>query len=246
MKQTLYLILAIILLNSSNAQEFNPNIDKDSLFQVVIKKVHPTKVKEITEAYEDGSSQFKELLLMRLSMNISSKEELINNLKANQNNIQTLIEEYSKLVPDSLIVYIEFNPKDIILSMDKSIDLRVYSNRKNKNGEFDQTFRKSNLSYDSKVLSDKLKTLGWNKNTSTTIKNLLDNANCISIKNGKITTVGFQRSGMGKYSYNFFEDNLTKEEQSEYNDGCLYIYYDKNIVLEFGGGAFGQQCFENK
>ena len=181
---------------------------------------------------------------MILSMNKSSKEEQINNLKENESNIQSLIKEYSELVPDSLIVYIEFNPKDIVLSTDKSIDLRVYSNRKNENGGIDQKFRESNLPYDSKVLSEQINILGWNEKTLISIKNLLDNANCSSIKNGEITTVGFARSGMGKYSYKFFEDDLSKEEQSEYNDSCLYIYYERNIVLEFGGSAIGQQCFE--
>ena len=226
--------------------EFNKNIDKDSLFEIVIKKVHPTKVEGLTKAFKEGNIQEKEFLLMILSMNKSSKKEQINNLKVNENNIQSLIKEYSELVPDSLIVYIEFNPKDIVLSTDKSINLRVYSKRKNENGGIDQKFRESNLPYDSKVLSEQINILGWNEKTLINIKNLLDNANCSSIKNGEITTVGFARSGMGKYSYKFFKDNLNKEQQSEYNDGCFYIYYERNIVLEFGGGAIGQQCFENE
>jgi hypothetical protein len=226
--------------------EFNKNIDKDSLFEIVIKKIHPTKVEGLTIAFKEGNIQEKEFLLMILSMNKSSKKEQINNLKVNENNIQSLIKEYSELVPDSLIVYIEFNPKDIVLSTDKSINLRVYSKRKNENGGIDQKFRESNLPYDSKVLSEQINILGWNEKTLINIKNLLDNANCSSIKNGEITTVGFARSGMGKYSYKFFKDNLNKEQQSEYNDGCFYIYYERNIVLEFGGGAIGQQCFENE
>ncbi|GAA3654814.1 hypothetical protein [Flavivirga jejuensis] len=49
---------------------------------------------------------------------------------------------------------------------------------------------------------------------------------------------------MEKYSYKFFENNLTEKELAEYNDDCYYIYYDRNIILEFSGGAVGQQCFE--
>lgn len=226
--------------------KFNQNIDKDSLFKVVIKKVHPTKVQELTKVFNEGNNKEKEFLLMILSMNKSSKIEQITNLKTNENNIKTLIKEYSELVPDSLIVYIEFNPKDVVLSTDKSIDIRIYSNRKNNNGGIDQKFRESNLPYNSEVLLEQIKFLGWNTNTLMEIKNLLDKANCISIENGEISTVGFARSGMGKYSYKFFKNNLNKEEQSEYNDGCLYIYHERNIVLEFGGGAVGQQCFEKE
>ena len=100
------------------------------------------------------------------------------------------------------------------------------------------------MPYDSDILMNKIKFLGWNLSTLMEIKNLLDKANCISIENGEISTVGFARSGMGKYSYKFFKNELTKKEQSKFNDGCLYIYYERNIVLEFGGGAVGQQCFE--
>jgi len=226
--------------------EFNQSIDKDSLFNIVIKKVHPSKVEELTKVFNEGNNQEREFLLMILSMNKSSKTEQINNLKTNENNIKTLIKEYSELVPDSLMVYIEFNPKDIVLSIEKSIDLRIYSNRKNDNGGINQKFRESNLPYNSEVLIEQINSLGWNTNTLTKIKNLLDKANCVSIENGKISTVGFARSGMGKYSYKFFKDDLNKEEQTEYNDGCLYIYHERNIVLEFGGGAVGQQCFEKE
>ncbi len=229
-----------------NEPEFNQSIDKDSLFKVVIKKVHPAKVEELTKVFNEGNNPEKEFLLMILSMNKSSKIEQISNLKTNENNIKTLIKEYSELVPDSLIVYIEFNPKDIVLSTEKSIDLRIYSNRKNKNGGIDQKFRESNLPYNSEVLLEQIKNLGWNTNTLTQIKNLLDKAKCSSIENGEISTVGFARSGMGKYSYKFFQKNLKKEEQTKYNDGCSYIYYERNIVLEFGGGAVGQQCFEKE
>ncbi|AUC75523.1 hypothetical protein [Olleya sp. Bg11-27] len=226
--------------------KFNQKIDKDSLFQVVIKKVHPTKVEELTKVFNEGNNPEKEFLLMVLSMNKSSKSEQINNLKINEDNIKKLIKEYSDLVPDSLIVYIEFNPKDIVLSTEKSIDLRIYSNRINENGGTDQIFRESNLPYNSEVLLEQIKILGWNEKTLMDIKSLIDIANCSSIKNGEISTVGFARSGMGKYSYKFLKNDLNKEEQAKYNDGCSYIYYERNIVLEFGGGAVGQQCFEKE
>ena len=226
--------------------KFNPNIDKDSLFQIVIKKAHPSKVNELTKAYNEGNIQTKEFLLMMLSMNKSSKEELIDNLKKKENNIKTLIRKYAELVPDNLVVFIEFNPKDIILSTAESIDLRIHSNQKNENDGIDLNFQEWNLAYDSEVLLKKIKSLGWNKQTLIEIKNLLDSANCSSIENGKLRTVGFKRSGMGKYSYKFFDNDLNEKEQAEYNDGCYYIYYERNIVLEFGGGAVGQQCFEKE
>lgn len=78
------------------------------------------------------------------------------------------------------------------------------------------------------------------------LKKYLDKANCISISNGKEFEIGFARSGMGKYSYLIFDNPLTKDEIERYNNGCEYIFYKKNIVLEYGGGAVGSQCFPDK
>ena len=224
-----------------NESIINPKINKDSLFQVIIKKIHPSKVSEITKMYKEGNDMSKDFFLMMFSMPKSSKKEQIENLEKNEENIKILIQKYSELVPDSLEVYIEFNPKNIILNKDKSIDLKIYSNQKN-----NQIFRKSDLKYNSDILLQQLEILGWNESTLIKIKNLLDSANCVSIENGEITKIGFARSGMGKYSYKFFKENLNETDQSEYNDGCYNIFYDRNIVLEYGSGAFGQECFEKE
>ena len=83
MKQTLFLLISLFILNSSTAQEFNQKIDKDSLFQVVIKNAHSSKVEELTKVFNEGNNQEKEFLLMILSMNplywsmASSNSELI-------------------------------------------------------------------------------------------------------------------------------------------------------------------------
>ncbi|GAB5473777.1 MAG: hypothetical protein Mars2KO_18760 [Maribacter sp.] len=244
MKKIVLLAINIIVLNSITAQEFNQNINKDSLFQVVIQKVHPSKVEEIKKMYMEGDNTTKEFFLMMFSMPQSSKEEQIENLRTNEDNIRTLIREYSELVPDSLVVFIEFNPKDIVLSMNESIDLKIYSTRKKEKSESGISFQEWNLPYDSKVLLDQIKKLGWTKNTLEKIKKLLDDARCRSIKNENIVTIGFSRSGMGKYYYKFFKNDLNDEEQGRHNDGCSYIFFERDIVLEFGGGAVGQQCFE--
>lgn len=88
-----------------------------------------------------------------------------------------------------------------------------------------------------------LKVVHWNAKTLTQIKKLLQKANCISIENGKITEIGFGRSGLGKYSYRIFDHELSSEEAKDYTDGCNNIFYKRNIVLEYRGGAIGPQCF---
>lgn len=48
---------------------------------------------------------------------------------------------------------------------------------------------------------------------------------------------------MGKYSYLIFDRPLSEAEKKDYDDKCEYIFYKENIVLEYGGGAIGTQCF---
>jgi len=137
------------------------------------------------------------------------------------------------------MVSIEFNPADKITMMKETIDLKI-EDTSNNQSKLTQDW---NLEYHSKKLSEMIKPLGWTNETLQTVKKLLANAHCISIENGEMTTIGFARSGMGKYFFILFDNNLTDNQIKEYNDGCTYIFYKKNIVLEYGGGAIGSQCF---
>ncbi len=39
---------------------------------------------------------------------------------------------------------------------------------------------------------------------------------------------------------------IANEEPSDLDDnGCTYSFYKDNMVLEYGGGAIGPQCFED-
>ena len=146
-------------------------------------------------------------------------------------------------MPDTLLVTIEFNPEDRVWSTPKSIDLAIY--QKIEDDTYRQYWKEYRLTYDSPELEEMLKILQWNRQTLRRVKNLLDAANCISISNRKQASVGFARSGMGKYSYLLFPKPLSDAQTKKYNDGCQYIFYKDHVVLEYGGGAVGAQCFEN-
>lgn len=90
-----------------------------------------------------------------------------------------------------------------------------------------------------------LQKLGWTKETLNTLKEKLDKANCISVESGEPCKIGFQRSGMGKYFYNLFDKPIADSLKNNYNDSCTYILYNDKVVLEYGGGAIGPQCFPN-
>ncbi|WP_210466443.1 hypothetical protein [Rufibacter roseolus] len=242
--RVLLFAMAILSFQQINAQKFNKNIDKDSLLQVISKDLPPGKKKELLKMYKKGNQESKEFLLFMFSMPRSSKAELISNLQKNHDNILKLRKEFSGLVPDSLIVYIEFNPKNVIVSTEESIDLRIY--KKQTSGRTKLVAEKWNLADRSKDLTETLGILGWDSTTLTKVKTLLSNANCVSLENGEQTVIGFARSGMGKYFYRIFQSNLKEESIPEYNNGCTYLFYKDNIVLEYGGGAIGPQCFPDE
>lgn len=226
-----------IFIYTLNAQEFNQSLDKDSLYHEIIKNNPDFLSSEIEKMYTEGNEQTKEFLLVMFSMPKSSKAELIDNYQENQKSLIKLRDEYEYLVPDGLTVEIEFNPENKIISMPPSLDFKIYSlTTKKWNNEW-------NIEFKSKKLDSMLNKIGWTHKELNYVQKLLISANCISIENGEYTTVGFARSGMGKYYYRIYNHDLTSEEIENVNDDCMYIYYMKNIVFEYGSGAIGSLCF---
>lgn len=243
MKQISILVfLLFFFISNGIAQKFNKAINKDSLIAVFVKSL-PAEVKDgFLKMYDSSSETMKEMMLLMASMPKSSKAELIKNIDSNYEKVNYLKTEYAKLVPKEYIVSIEFDPEDFLFSNKESIDMRILVNDAKQN-VISQKWR---LEYNSRELREMLKILHWNADTLRTIKKLLADAHCVSIENGEIATIGFSRSGMGKYSYKLFNGDITEDQMKIYNDGCSYIFYKKNIVLEYGGGAIGSQCFPDK
>jgi len=107
-------------------------------------------------------------------------------------------------------------------------------------------FEDWNLKIGSKKVDSLLLILGWKIKTLDTLKEKLDNANCISIESGEPAKVGFKRSGLGMYFFNVFDKPIADSLKARYNDSCTYVFANKKLVLEYGGGAVGNQCFFNK
>ncbi len=250
MRKFTFIILLLISIIDLKAQDysFRKNINKDSLFEASLKKLPEAMREDYTKEYKNGNDQSKEFLLFMIAMSKSSKKELIDNYEINQAEIKNLKTEYFKLVPKNYVVEIEFEPESKVLIIPEQITIKIYKNKNEKlvqeNNNLELVSQNWHLKLNSKELNDVLKSLNWTNETLKEIKNLLTKANCISIQNGNIITIGFARSGMGKYSYNIFKSTLTPKQIKEYNNGCQYIYYKDSIILEYGGGAVGPQCFE--
>jgi hypothetical protein len=108
----------------------------------------------------------------------------------------------------------------------------------------DSYFLQSDLS--TQQLDSILKPLNWTRETLKTLKRKLDNAGCIQIASGEPTEIGFQRSGMSMYFFNVFDRPIPDRLKAGYNDSCAYILVNDSLVLEYGSGAIGSQCFYNK
>ena len=135
-----------------------------------------------------------------------------------------------------------------IIPPDKSVEIEFSKN--NTLGIFHlKVGGKFESNWDVKINSNKadslLQKLGWTTGTLKTLKEKLDNANCIGITSGEPCNISFQRSGMGMYSFNMFDKPIADSLKTAYNDGCTYIMVNDRLVLEYGGGAIGSQCFYN-
>lgn len=161
-----------------------------------------------------------------------STQDLIDNYNTKAEQINDLKHFINSIVPADKSVDIEFDGSN-----------RFFIFHVIDNGTYDSN-------WDLKIKSSKVDTLlnklGWTHRTLKTLKEKLDAANCISVKNGEPCNIGFQRSGMGKYYYDIFDKPIPNSMKSHYNDSCTYILYKDKVVLEYGGGAIGPQCFPIK
>ena len=226
--------LVFTCFTAANSQEFNKACSKDSLLQAIIKDMPKDKQNEFVKYYNSGNDKDKEFLLFMGSMPRSSKKAMISNIDTNYEKISYLKQQYSKLVPLDYIVSIEFEPANNVFSIEESITLKIDSK--------DTSMQQWQLSYTSDTLQKMLRIIGWNTGTVMQVKKMLTDAHCISIENGKETTIGFSRSGMGIYSY-LISDEKLNTDAGQYSNECNYILYKNNVLLEYEGGAIGPQCF---
>ncbi len=160
-----------------------------------------------------------------------TEHDLVDNCNAKTKEITALKKYINSIVPAGKGVEIEF---------DGSRTLSIF--HVIEQGNYDSHWDVSASSPQAEIL---LKKLGWTQETLSALKEKLDDADCISIESGEPCTIGYKRSGMGMYSYKIFDKPLNDSLKSKYNDSCQYIFYKENIVLEYGGGAVGPQCFED-
>lgn len=166
-----------------------------------------------------------------------SVSELKDHFEKNRGEIYELKQYFNAIVPDDHAVDIEFEDDTNLFRF--GID-SLYSNGTRGSGSLDWDLPVNSAKVDSLIAP-----LGWTRETLKTIKNKLDDAKCIQISSGEPSIIGFKRSGMGMYSFNVFDRPIPEDSYELYNDSCRYILVNRHLVLEYGGGAVGSQCFYN-
>jgi len=250
MKYIITICLSISFLISfgqSDTTKFN--VENDLLLKKLLvtlpQKMHKDFIEEYSKMSPEQRKSTLELMDFFTSMPTSSIKELIENIDTNYSDIIALKTYFQSMVPPDYSIYIEFKKPEKILNLDESIDFWVFQKDK-KTNDNKTVFQEWNVEIKSTKLDSLLNLTTLKRKDLLELKKYLDKANCISVSNRDKFEVGFARSGMGKYSYLIFDKPLTKVEKEKYNNGCEYIYYKNNIVLEYGGGAIGSQCFPDR
>ncbi|WP_191191011.1 hypothetical protein [Mucilaginibacter pankratovii] len=162
-----------------------------------------------------------------------SRQELIENFNAKQKEIYAAKHYFESIVLKGKKVDIEFDG-------DRITRLEVYPT-------IDNAHQDRYAIDDSRRIDSIITALGWTKASVNKLRQKLEEANCISIFNDEPATIGFKRSGMGIYSFQVFDKPMADSTKIKYSrDSCLFIVANNRLVLEYGGGAIGPQCFPRK
>ncbi len=165
-----------------------------------------------------------------------TKKDLIENFNKKSTEISDLRSYFKHIVPANKNIEIEFDNDEISR-------LVIAPNDIGKNANTAVEFEDWNIDVNSKKMDSLLVVLNWSKDGLNTLKQKLEYANCISIASGEPTVIGFKRSGLGMYFFDVFDKPISDDKIERYNDSCTYILVNRKLVLEYGGGAIGPQCF---
>lgn len=185
------------------------------------------------------------------SCGMNSIEGMKNNIDEKSNEIADLKNYFNEIIPENYIVRIQYNSSN-------NVDLFVYEPTKDSTkreklfGQWDvnlKNYKETTQTDYEKKYHGKTKSLelvknklNWTTETFIELYKKLEKANCIGICNRKPLEIEYGFSGMALLSFLVFDENLTAEQQEEYSDDCMSMFYRENIVLKYGSGATGSLC----
>lgn len=166
-----------------------------------------------------------------------TNEDVVNNFREKEAQIRRLKKFYNSVVPPNKFIEIEFDGSQHLSRFG------VYSINPVTHELVLPGFIKWNLSTNSNDVKSVIATIGWNHRILETIKQKLDSANCISIESGEPCKIGFQRRDLGKYNYLVFDKPMSDSLKTFYKNYCAYSFYDDRMVMMWGAGALGGDCY---
>jgi len=185
------------------------------------------------------------------SCGMNSIERMKDNIDEKSSEIIDLKNYFDKIVPENYIVRIQYNSSN-------NVDLFVYeivrdsTEREILFGQWDvsiDNYKETSQTDYEKQYGGKTKSLevvksklNWTRDTFSKLYDKLEKANCIGICNRKPLEIEYGFSGMALLSFMVFDKNLTVEQQKEYSDDCMSMFYKENIVLNYVSGATGSLC----
>jgi hypothetical protein len=191
------------------------------------------------------------VLLFVSSCGMNSVNGLKNNYDENSTQIFELKDYFNEIVPANYIIRIQFNSSN-------NVDLFVYeptgdsTKREKLFGQWDVNLdnykEATQTEYEEKyhgktksleLVKDKL---NWNRETFKELYKKLNDVSCIGICNRKPVEIEYGFMGMGLLSYLVFDESLTTDQEEEFSDDCMQMFYKDKIVLQYGSGASGSLC----
>jgi len=182
---------------------------------------------------------------------MNSIEGMKKNIDKKSIEITELKNYFNEIVPENFMVRIQYNSSN-------NVDLFVYESTPDSTErqklfgqwkvnldnyeETPQTEYEKEYHGKTKSLELVMNKLNWTRETFTKLYDKLEKANCIGICNRKPVEIEYGFSGMALLSFLVFDENLTAEQQEEYSDDCMNMFYKENIVLSYGSGATGSLC----
>ncbi|RQO75548.1 hypothetical protein DBR43_09415 [Pedobacter sp. KBW06] len=183
-------------------------------------------------------------------------EEVFLNYKEHEKEILDAKKYFSSIMPNDVAFYIKFHPKD---KVDFTLRQKNYWNKSSwlKSPIFDEygQYREFDIDMNSGELSLALDLINIDRKKLEKIRRYLNKANCISISknfNFQLDTasayisIGYPTADLYGLNYIMFENSMSSKLMADINDACNYKKINNKVLVEYGGPAFGSNCFPDK
>jgi len=189
--------------------------------------------------------------LLLSSCGMESIEGMKKNIDKKSNEINELKNYFNEIVPENFIISIQYNSYnnvDLFVhepTSDSTKRQELFGQWKVNLDNYEET-PQNEFETENHEKTNSLKLvmnkLNWTRETFAKLYDKLEKANCIGICNRNPVEIEYGFSGMALLSFLVFDENLTAEQQEEYSDDCMRMFYKENIVLNYGSGATGSLC----